>query len=90
MSAIEDLEAKVRRLRDQLRDAEDKLGRAKIDAHPYRAGDIVTERGEEFRVSGVWVGRFGRVRMTGNPRKKDGEWSKADRRLHNPKPVEES
>lgn len=83
MSAVEDLKAKRERLKSQLADVEVKLRRAMVEAAPYKVGDVVEHRGEEFRIDWVGTSRwFRRVEYTGNPRKKNGEWSKVSRKLY--------
>ena len=83
MSTIEDLERKVKRLRDQLRAAEISWADALIDAHPVKVGNVIRDRrGDEYRVVSVHGSRWGRLEMRGNPRKKNGEWSKAERIIY--------
>lgn len=83
MSTIDELTAKVKRLEEQLRTAQISLCSALVDAHPVKVGDVTRDRaGEEFRVTYVMAYDWGRVEMRGNPRKKNGEWSKADRNIY--------
>jgi hypothetical protein len=83
VSTIGDPRQKVARLRDQLKQAERSLEEAQIAAAPVKVGDVVVDhRGEQYRVTGIEPKSWGGYWLMGNPRKKDGEWSRAERRVY--------
>jgi hypothetical protein len=76
MSTIEDLTQKRDILRDKLKDAEEKLRKAKIEACPVKVGDVVISKVYgEARVMEVEPKEWG-LWLRGVPRNKDGEWSR--------------
>ena len=88
MSAIDDLERKVRSLNDQLNAARKSLREARLSEYPIKAGHIVKDRsGEEFRVIAVTVNNYGLFEVEGNDRKKNGEWSNRRRNVYGAEPT---
>lgn len=82
MSTIDDLERKVQRLTDQLNAAKVALRDARIAAMAVGIGDVALGRsGDEYRVTRIEP-YSGGATIYGNPRKKNGEWSKVERRVH--------
>ena len=86
MSAVRDLEAKVQRLHLQLRDAQEKLRTARINECPIQVGDEVKVvrglyNGSRFKVTEVRPVGAGLFRYMGSTRKKNGDWSLAQRFL---------
>lgn len=57
---------------------------AVVEAAPFHVGDVVLSRGMEYRICEVEpLGRGGGACWySGNPRKKDGTWGAAVRRLY--------
>jgi hypothetical protein len=83
VSAIEDLEAKVERLNAKLRDARRKLHNARLAASPVKVGDVVlSKRWGECLVTHVNVGWRAKPSVIAVPRKKNGEFGKAQRHLY--------
>lgn len=85
MSAIDDLEAKVARLKAQLNEAQTSLERAIIEAATLKVGDVVVDMADRdrglMRVVRIGV-RYGRrLEVWGVPKKKNGDWSLAERRV---------
>jgi len=83
---IKALEKRVAELEKQLRDAQDLLRKAKLEACVVKVGDIVvnTKDGTEHRVTEVDVrwNDLSRPWVYGNPKKKDGTWGTARRALY--------
>ncbi len=83
MSDVERWETEVRVARRALREAEDSLGDARLDAAPVKVGDVVrTARGELIRVTNIVTRSHGWLDMSGNPKKQNDEWSKAVRNVY--------
>src|ERR1044072_2450906 len=76
MSALDDLANKVARLRDQLKDAEEKYRNALIEDSPYRVGQISKSRdGRRGKIANIKVDispRGGTLRPILALYKKDG------------------
>lgn len=82
MSAeINALKSRVGDLKRQLREAEDRLRAAEIDAFPVKVGDVVSFRGKDHRVCEV-IPKGYTTWLMGNQRKKDGSWSEAVHHLY--------
>ncbi len=80
---IKQLEARVNELEAQLRAARAELMAARVARTGITCGDIVINRkGMEFRVSKVDPFMGGKAWLSGNPRRKDGSWSAAERNLY--------
>ncbi len=71
MSALDDLEIKVKSLRDKLKGAEKSWHEAMIAAHPCQPGTIGIHRGTEVKVCRLVV-RYDIVRLYGNKKTKNG------------------
>jgi hypothetical protein len=73
MSTIDDLRNKVARLRDQLKDAEQKLHAALIAEHPVKVGQqFVNDRGQIGEVTKLAI-RYGEPTPILTLLKKDGQ-----------------
>lgn len=83
MSALDDLTVKVERLENKLIDARIKLRQARLNAARVQIGDIVLAQGVlEMRVTHVDVEYWPSLYLKGNPRKNNGEWSKAVQNIY--------
>lgn len=78
---ISDLKSRVGDLERQLHDAKQRLLAAQIAACSVKIGDVVKYRGVEHRVTAINPG-FCKEWLSGNPRKKNGEWGTAVRNLY--------
>lgn len=85
MSLIGDLIVKEKRLRKDLGKVLDEIRAEKLrivqERYGIKVGSIVITKGEEYRITEIdthwdppWV--------SGNPKKKDGTWSKAVRNIY--------
>lgn len=82
LSTIEELKADVQRLAAELTEAEGKLLTAQVARCQLRVGDTVKDRaGKEFRITKIrpFCGSFW---LEGNPRNKDGDFSKSVRNIY--------
>ncbi len=74
---VAEIDEEIRRAEEALRAARDKRAAAIVSGHPYRAGDVIRFRGDEYRIDTVST-----VNVGGNPsfharkRNKGGDWSK--------------
>jgi hypothetical protein len=81
MTIIEELEQQVHHLENELHAVRCKLRQAKLDECPVKPGDIVRYKdGDEYRV--VRIDNIEWLWVFANPKKKDGSWSRAERRLY--------
>ncbi|VVE28915.1 hypothetical protein PEP31012_03564 [Pandoraea eparura] len=76
-----DLMSQVADLRQKLRRAEIALADERVRACGVKVGDIVTHKGEPYRVCSVKPMGFA-VWVKGNPRKKNGEFGNSVRALY--------
>lgn len=76
---IKQLEERSAELRKQLFDIASEIFDLKTSLCPVKVGDVVTYRGEEFKVIAIDNPEWSWVYA--NPRKKDGSWGTAKRHL---------
>lgn len=82
MMTIGQLEERKTALHAELRQVDAQIWQMKLDACPVKAGDIVrsTHDGQEYRVTRIENPEW--LWVLANPKKGDGSWSKAERRLY--------
>ncbi len=79
---IQELEDDVKAATVTLGAAKQALWDARVAASGFAIGDVVmSEKGQEYRVIEI-DGRWSTAWLKVNPKKKNGEWSKAVRNIH--------
>jgi hypothetical protein len=79
---VEELESLVEDAESELRDLQQQLRAAKIEASPFKPDQIITDRkGEEAKVLRVLV-NYGEARPVVVYRKKNGQWGEREYTLY--------